>query len=97
MPNIKVSKNIIPVSEFKAHAAKWLRHINETGEPLVLTQNGKAAAVLVAPESYDDANDRDRFVAAVREGLADADAGRTHPHDEVAAEFDALIKHWEAQ
>ncbi|NOZ86588.1 MAG: type II toxin-antitoxin system Phd/YefM family antitoxin, partial [Deltaproteobacteria bacterium] len=46
---MRVSENIIPVSEFKARAAEWLRRLAESSEPLVITQNGKAAGVLLSP------------------------------------------------
>jgi prevent-host-death family protein len=82
---VRVSEDIVPVSEFKAQAAEMLRRVGETGQPLVITQNGKAAGVLLSPAEYDRLTERARFVAAVGEGLADADAGRLSPHDEVAA------------
>jgi prevent-host-death family protein len=82
---VRFSEDIIPVSEFKAHAADLLRRVAETGQPLVITQNGKAAGVLLSPVEFDRLSERARFVAAVEEGLGDADAGRLRPHDEVAA------------
>lgn len=75
------------MSELKAHAAAWMRKAAETGAPLVVTQNGRAAAVLLSPQAYDDLTERARFVAAVEEGLADSEAGRTTSHAEVAREM----------
>ncbi len=87
MQNVRVSKNIIPVSEFKSRAAEWLRRLRKTSEPLVITQNGKAAAVLLSPSAYDELTERYRFMMAVEEGLADAGAGRTSSHEDVVAEM----------
>ena len=87
MQNVRVSENIIPVSEFKSRAAEWLRRLRKTSEPLVITQNGKAAAVLLSPSAYDELTERYRFMMAVEEGLADAEAGRTSPHEDVVAEM----------
>ncbi|HTJ47346.1 MAG TPA: type II toxin-antitoxin system prevent-host-death family antitoxin [Kofleriaceae bacterium] len=87
MRSVRVSKDIVPVSELKARAPDWLRRIAETGAPVVVTQNGKAAGVLLSPEAYDELVERARFVAAVEEGLADADAGRVHSHDDVIREM----------
>lgn len=87
MQPIKVSKNIVPVSEFKAKAAEWLRRLTETSEPLVITQNGKAAGVLLSPEVFDRLTERVRFIHAVEQGLADLDAGRVHSHEDVVAEM----------
>ena len=80
---VRISEDIVPVSAFKAGAAELLRRVAETGHPLVITQNGKAAGVLLSPAEFDRLSERARFVAAVEEGLADADAGRVRDHDEV--------------
>lgn len=84
MRPVRISENFVPVSEFKAQAAEWLRKIGEGGAPLVVTQNGKPAGVLLSPEAFDELTDRARFVAAVNEGLADAEAGRVHSDAAVA-------------
>ena len=86
---LRVSENFVPVSELKAQAADWLRKIGETGAPVVVTQNGKPAAVLLSPRAFDDLSEQARFVSAVTEGLADADAGRVHPHAKVVRRMKA--------
>ena len=83
MRPIRVSEDFVPVSEFKAQAAEWLRRAAETGAPVVVTQNGKPAGVLLSPLAFDQLTERARFVEAVEEGLADAVAGRTLPGEEV--------------
>ena len=82
--NVRISEDFVPVSEFKAQAAEWLRKVGETGSPVVVTQNGKPAGVLLSPQAFDDLTEQARFVAAVEEGIADADAGRVHSHAAVA-------------
>ncbi|MBC7543646.1 MAG: type II toxin-antitoxin system Phd/YefM family antitoxin [Candidatus Sericytochromatia bacterium] len=86
---MRVSENFVPVSEFKAQAADWLRKANESGAPIVVTQNGKPAGVLLSPQAFDALTERARFVEAIDAGLADADAGRVQPHDEVARRLKA--------
>ncbi len=81
---VRISENFVPVSQFKTRAAAWLRVAGETGAPVVVTQNGKPAGVLLSPEMFDDLTEQARFVAAVEEGLADADSGRVQPHAAVA-------------
>ena len=85
MHTVRISEDIVPVSEFKAQAAECLRRIAQTGQPLVITQNGKAAGVLLSPGEFDRLTELARFVSAVHEGLADADAGRLRDQDEVVA------------
>ena len=77
MRALKVAEDIVPVGEFKGQAAHWLRHAAESGQPVVITQNGKPAGVLVSPREYDRLTERQRFLESVALGLADAEAGRT--------------------
>jgi prevent-host-death family protein len=80
---LKVSEEVVPVGQFKAQAKKWLARANETGQPLVITQNGRPAAVMLSPAEYDRLTERERFLRSVEAGIADADAGRVHTTDEV--------------
>ena len=89
MAKLRVSEDIVPVSDFKARASEWLRRIAASGHPLVITQNGKPAGVLLSPEAFDELSERQEFLAAIQEGIADEQAGRTHTSDEV---FDAVEK-----
>jgi prevent-host-death family protein len=89
MRAIRISENFVPVSEFKAQAADWLRKVAETGAPVVVTQNGKPAGVLLSPEAFDELTEQARFVTAVNEGFADAEAGRVHTHADVVKRMKA--------
>jgi prevent-host-death family protein len=89
MRSIRVSENVVPVSEFKAQAADWLKTIASSDAPVVVTQNGRPAAVMLSPKAYDALTEQARFVAAVNEGLADVDAGRLIDHDAVTARLRA--------
>ena len=88
MRAIKVAEDIVPVGEFKGQAARWLRHAAETGQPVVITQNGKPAGVLVSPTEYDRLIERERFLESVALGLADAEAGRTMDTKELLRRLD---------
>ena len=87
MARIRVSEDIVPVSDFKAKASEWLRRIAGSGHPLVITQNGRPAGVLLSPAAFDELSERQQFLAAVQEGMADEQAGRSHTTEEV---FDAI-------
>ena len=72
---VRVSEDIIPIAELKAHLSETVRGL-EGRRPLIVTLNGKAAAVLMSPRAYDAMSSRARVTAAIREGLDDADADR---------------------
>ncbi len=76
MPNIRISKHLVPVSEFKAQAADGLKTIAQDDVPAVVTENGRPAAVALSTRAYDALIDQTRFVAAVNDGLADVEARR---------------------
>ncbi len=78
---LQVAEDIVPVGELKAHLSERLRLLREGGRPLIVTQNGRAAAVLLSPEEFDRLTYQARFVEAVREGLEQAGAGKVVAHD----------------
>lgn len=89
MKPVLLSENVLPIGEFKTQASSVLRKLRESQRPVVITQNGKPAAVLITPEEFDNMHERGRFVAAVQEGLADVEAGRLLDSDEVRRQLDA--------
>lgn len=44
---------IIPISDLQTKAKKYVEQVRDTDEPVVVTQRGRAAAVLVSYESYE--------------------------------------------
>jgi prevent-host-death family protein len=73
---LQIAEDIVPIAELKAHLSERIRELRACRRPLVVTQNGKAAAVMLSPEEFDRLTSQARFVAAVREGLEQAEAGK---------------------
>ncbi len=88
MRPIHIAEDIVPVGEFKTHASRLIRRLRETQRAVVITQNGRPAAVLIPAEDYDRFMAHQHFVHSVQRGLADADAGRLHSHEEVRAQME---------
>jgi prevent-host-death family protein len=83
---MKLTRDIQSLSVFKRDTAKFLKQLRKTGEPLVLTVNGKAAAVVLDPDSYEEylrEKDRQETIAGVRRGIADKKAGRVRDAEDV--------------
>jgi prevent-host-death family protein len=91
MKTLKIARDILPLGELKTHAAQAVRQVKKTHRPLVITQNGRAAAVLIAPEEYDRLTEEAQFKEAVEEGLADLDAGRSVSDEEMGRILDARL------
>jgi prevent-host-death family protein len=87
--SLQIAEDIVPIGELKAHLSEKIRDLRGRGRPLVVTQNGKAAAVLLAPEAFDRLTSQARFIAAVEEGLDDLEAKRVISHDELGKRLDA--------
>lgn len=76
MKPLRISDGIVPIGEFKAQAARWLRRLANRSRPVVITQNGRPAGVLISPTEFDRLQERQRFLESIAAGLADAEAGR---------------------
>ena len=87
---MKLSRDIQSLSVFKRDTAKFLKQMKKTGQPIVLTVNGKAAAVVLDPDEYEYLREKDRreTVAAVKRGIADAEAGRVTDAETFFKEFE---------
>ena len=74
MSRWRPSEDVRPVTEFRANAAAMLDHIQSTQRPVVLTQHGRSAAVLLGVAAYESLMDelallRD-LVEAIGEGVS---------------------------
>jgi prevent-host-death family protein len=52
MKRIDLVSDIRPLSEFRANTAALITQVRKTGRPLVLTQHGKSAVVLLDVQHY---------------------------------------------
>ncbi|GAB6282785.1 MAG: hypothetical protein STSR0008_18270 [Ignavibacterium sp.] len=85
MKNINVSNDIIPVGEFKSKLAYFLKEIQEKGNTLVITQNGKPAGVLLSPVEFDELRQSKQFIESVARGLSDSEKGEVFSTAQVKA------------
>ena len=78
MKALKLSKDVVTLAEFKSQAASLLERIGSSSQPLLITQNGKPAGVLLSPAEFDRIQEQEssRFVTSVNRGLQDADRGQ---------------------
>ena len=83
MALLRPSVDVRPVTEFRANTSAVLEQIHATKRPVILTQHGRSAAVLLDVGVYESLVDE---VAAIRDiGAAEAqlDAGMGIPHEVV--------------
>ena len=76
MSTLQISEDILPLGQFKTQASALLKSINSSNRSIVITQNGKPAAVVLSPSEFNRLNAQTRFISAVQQGLEDVQAGR---------------------
>ena len=80
---MKFSEQIKPISYLKAHAAEIIRELGQGGEPLVITQNGEAKAVLQDVASYEQTQETLALLQILALGNRQIEEGKVVPADEV--------------
>ena len=79
------STRIKPISYLKANAAEVLDNLLEAREPLIITQNGEAKAVIQDIVSYEETQETLALLKILAVGRQEAEAGLVEPMDDVIA------------
>ncbi len=82
---------IIPITDLRQDAATVLRKIRDSKEPVVITQRGRAAAVMMSAEAYERSEHDRELLRLLARGEKEIAAGKGHSLDSVLAEADALL------
>ena len=83
--------DIVPVTDLRQDAAAVLRKVRGSRGPLVITQRGRAAAVLLSLEEYERSEHERSILKALAQGDKEIAAGEGHDLDEVLEEADELL------
>src|SRR3954468_13905825 len=89
---LDITKDIQSLTTFRRRPAEFLKQLKKSKRPVVLTVNGKAAAVIQDAEAYQrllDIAAQADAVEGIRQGLEDARKGRIRPVKEFFEEFEA--------
>jgi len=84
--------NIIPVSDLRQDAAKLLKQLQNDKEPLIITQRGRATAVMLGVDAYEKFEHDKEILRLLTQGEREIEAGKGYDLDIILAEADALIK-----
>jgi prevent-host-death family protein len=84
---MRYSTQIKPISYVKAHAAELLDRITEEREPIIITQNGEARAVLMDVRSYEKSQETIALLQILAIGKKQIEAGQTYPLAEVVGKI----------
>ena len=80
---MKLSDQIKPISYLKAHAAEVVRNLSTQMEPLVITQNGEAKAVMQDIKSYEKTQETMALLKVLALGQRQIEEGKVQPAEDV--------------
>jgi len=83
--------NIIPVSDLRQDAAKVLKKLRNIKEPLIITQRGRAAAVMMGVDAYEKSEHEKELLLLLARGEREIEIGEGYDLDDVLAEADSLL------
>lgn len=87
-----LSDQIKPISYLKAHAAEVMRSLGDRGEPLIITQNGEAKAVIQDIASYEETQETLALLKILAIGNQQIDEGRVRTVEEVTDELRSRLE-----
>jgi len=83
MALLRPSVDVRPVTEFRANTSAVLEQVHSTKRPVILTQHGRSAAVLLDVDVYESLVDEVAVIRDIRTAEAQLDAGMGIPHEVV--------------
>src|SRR5438876_429390 len=86
----ELSRDTHSLTDFKRKTTEFIKQLKETGAPLLLTVNGKAALVVQDATAYQkllELVEQLETIEGIRRGLEEMKAGKGRPIDEFFEEF----------
>ena len=83
---------IIPISDLRQNASNVVKSVSSSGEPVFITQRGRAAAVMVSMEAYTNAQHEMDILHLLARGEKEIAAGTGYELDDVLREADLYFK-----
>ena len=91
---LDINRDINSLSNFKRNTTEFLRQLKETGNPVVLTINGKAELVVQDSASYQkliELAERAERMEALRQSIEEMRDGKGIPAEDVLAEMRQIL------
>lgn len=83
---------IIPISDLRQHASEVVKSVSSSREPVFITQRGRAAAVMVSMEVYQNAQHEMDILHLLARGEKEIAAGNGYELDNVLKEADLYLE-----
>ena len=83
---------IIPISDLRQNASGVVKSVSSSREPVFITQRGRAAAVMVSMEVYENSQHEMDVLHLLARGEKEIEAGIGHELDDVLKEADRFLE-----
>ncbi|MEX1010746.1 MAG: type II toxin-antitoxin system Phd/YefM family antitoxin [Balneolaceae bacterium] len=92
--NISITKDIEPLSEFRKKSADFVKRLKKEKQPIVLTQHGKSAAVLMDVSEYERFTRKMEMLEDLLEAKQQVEQGKTYTMEEARARIEKHLVKW---
>ena len=82
---------IIPITDLRQDSSAVLKSVRGSREPLIITQRGRAAAVILSVEEYERAENERQILMLLASGEKEIEAGQGHTLAAVLSEADSIL------
>jgi prevent-host-death family protein len=90
--SINLKEDIKPISYIKTNAAEMMKYVNERKNPIIITQNGEARAVLIDIETYQNTQNAFYLMNIIKLGEKDIENGQYRKADDVFSDIKKRLK-----
>ena len=82
---------IVPITDLRQDSSAVLKRVRSSREPVIITQRGRAAAVLLSVEEYERTENERQILLRLARGEKEIAQGVGHTLDDVLADADRLL------
>lgn len=84
--------DLIPITDFRQDAARALKQVQRSADPVIITQRGRAAAVMLSVEAFEQGERERQILRLLARGDQDIGEGKGRSLDAVLAEADRSLR-----
>jgi len=92
--NISLTNDIEPLSEFRKKSADFVKRLKKEKQPIVLTQHGKSAAVLMDVSEFERVTKKMEMLEDLLEAKQQVEQGKTYSLDDAKKRIEDHLSKW---
>lgn len=94
MNTISLTEDVQPLSEFRKRSAEFIKRIKDDRQPILLTQHGKSAAVLMDVSEFERMNQKIELLEGILEAKTQVERGETYTLEEARERLEKHLSKW---